>query len=137
MTPRQRLDEVTYIEFLAEWHEQMARDIRKLAGSLAEGLADSPISEQQSGQMPTATPVSRDRPLLTQQQLADRLGCNVRTLRRWVHEGRIPAPIRIGRAKRWDPDVIRELVRDGGDSALGRMSRERGCRGRPGRGGRR
>ena len=98
---------------LAEAAENLARACRRAAKASSIGLAESPGSEQQSHSMQVATPACQDRPLLTQQQLADRLGCNVRTLRRWAHEGLVPSPIKIGRALRWDPDVVDEFVRKG------------------------
>jgi excisionase family DNA binding protein len=51
--------------------------------------------------------------LMTQQDLAAYLGCNVRTLRRWGHEGRIPHPISIGRVQRWRRADVDRWLEDG------------------------
>ena len=59
----------------------------------------------------TQDPPTNGAALLTQQDLAAYLGCNVRTLRRWVHEGRIPAPcLSIGRVQRWRRSDVDRLL---------------------------
>jgi predicted site-specific integrase-resolvase len=47
--------------------------------------------------------------LMTQQDLAAYLGCNVRTLRRWRHLGWVPEPIEIGGALRWQRATVDAL----------------------------
>lgn len=39
--------------------------------------------------------------LLTAREVADDLGIADSTLDRWIQEGRIPPPLRIGRNRRW------------------------------------
>lgn len=53
------------------------------------------------------------RPMLGYRELADYLGIGVRTCKRWVAEGEIPAPdLRLRGVVRWHPDTIdRWLVR--------------------------
>lgn len=39
--------------------------------------------------------------LLTPSEVAEFLGVDERTVRTWVHEKLVPAPITVGRVKRW------------------------------------
>ncbi|MCC6897525.1 MAG: MerR family transcriptional regulator, partial [Polyangiaceae bacterium] len=41
---------------------------------------------------------------------AEVLGCDVRTLRRWKHEGRLPPPLLLGRSPKWRRAEIAALV---------------------------
>lgn len=50
--------------------------------------------------------------LLTATELAEYLKIHVRTVRRWVREGRLPA-IRMGRGLRFASDDVDEAVRRG------------------------
>lgn len=47
--------------------------------------------------------------LLTPKDVAELLQISVRTLERWVAEGKLPA-IRLGRLIRFDPDDIRKFI---------------------------
>ena len=53
------------------------------------------------------------RQLLDEQKVADRLGLSVKTLRRWRWAGHPPEFIKIGRAVRYDPEVIEALIAAG------------------------
>ncbi len=68
-------------------------------------------------QPPTAAPQS-DRPepaplLLSAADLAKQLGVSVRTIRRLDLEGKLPAPVKIGRAVRWPRQAIVEWIAAG------------------------
>lgn len=92
----------TALERIADAAEQLASACREAVRSSETRLADSREHEQVSREM-----APEPRRYLTAEALASRLDCDVRTLRRWVHEGLVPDPIVIGvSAKRWDPDVI-------------------------------
>jgi predicted DNA-binding transcriptional regulator AlpA len=57
--------------------------------------------------MKEVTSKMKDADLITSQVVADRLSISVRTLWRWVREGRIPEPIRVNRKMvRWKKSVI-------------------------------
>ncbi len=45
--------------------------------------------------------------LLTPGDLATLFGVGKSSIRGWVRDGRLPAPLRIGRAPRWAPESIR------------------------------
>ena len=65
---------------------------------------------QPHGLAPMPNPDPNDA-LLTADDLAARLRCNRRTLRRWRHLGVVPKPIEIAGALRWRPgDVDRWLA---------------------------
>lgn len=54
---------------------------------------------------------SKDADLITSRVVADRLSISVRTLWRWVSEGRIPEPIRVNRKMvRWKRIAIDEAI---------------------------
>ena len=44
--------------------------------------------------------------LLTPAQVSDLLGLGLRTVERLVEVGRLPAPLKLGRASRWRRDVL-------------------------------
>jgi excisionase family DNA binding protein len=48
---------------------------------------------------------------ITPDELAARLGCNTRTLRRWRQSGKVPKPVTIGYRPRWHRDVIEAFTR--------------------------
>lgn len=50
------------------------------------------------------------RSLITQAEAAERLNVSVVTLRRWVREGRVRGPIRIGRNAYYQPETIRDFI---------------------------
>ena len=51
--------------------------------------------------------------LLNEFEAAERLGLSVKTLRRWRWAGRPPAFVKIGRAVRYEPEVIEALIAAG------------------------
>ena len=51
--------------------------------------------------------------LLNEFEAADRLGLSVKTLRRWRWAGRPPNFVKIGRAVRYEPAVIENLIAAG------------------------
>lgn len=48
--------------------------------------------------------------LFSPAQLAERLGVNTRTVRRLVLAGRVPEPLKIGRAVRWPRKAIERWI---------------------------
>ena len=62
--------------------------------------------------MAERSPEYRPR-LLDEHKAADRLGPSVKTLRKWRWAGRPPAFVKIGKAVRYDPDVIEALIAAG------------------------
>ena len=44
--------------------------------------------------------------LLTPAQVANLLGTSIRTVERLVEVGRLPPPLKLGRARRWRRDVL-------------------------------
>jgi predicted DNA-binding transcriptional regulator AlpA len=69
--------------------------LRQRLADVVEGQLD-PLTHMLDMQDPQTTDA-----LLTADDLAARLRCNPRTLRRWRHLGWVPEPIMIGRAVRW------------------------------------
>ena len=57
-------------------------------------LLGTVIDELRRGNAPPAE-------LLTQGEIAELLRVDERTVRTWVHEELVPAPITVGRVKRW------------------------------------
>ena len=51
--------------------------------------------------------------LLNEFEAADRLGISAKTLRRWRWAGRPPAFVKIGRAVRYEPAVVEDLIAAG------------------------
>lgn len=78
-------------------HEALAE---VLAGKLA------PLVAQELARLLEQTPPPADPTLLDVAALAARLNVSARTVRRLDATGKIPQPIRIGRALRWHPDEI-------------------------------
>jgi predicted DNA-binding transcriptional regulator AlpA len=90
------------LEQIADAAERLASACREAVRTSKDRLADSRQHEQLS---PGMAP-ERSR-YLTQKALAALLDCDVRTLRRWTHEGLVPAPILIGHgAPRWERCII-------------------------------
>ena len=89
---------------IADVLELMARRIRQAAEDGEDGIAilrDQLADGLQPRRLTTMPTNNESDTLLTAQGLADLLGCDVRSLRRWRHEGRIPEPLYIGRVQRW------------------------------------
>ncbi|MGH2718639.1 MAG: helix-turn-helix transcriptional regulator [Actinomycetota bacterium] len=49
-------------------------------------------------------------PLISVEELADILGVPVNTVYKWRHRGLGPAPIRVGRFLRFDPEDVRSWL---------------------------
>jgi excisionase family DNA binding protein len=95
---------------VAQILEQLAAQLReKGLAVLGDRLAH--VARQPNPLTPMIT--TNVAALMTQQDLAAYLGCNVRTLRRWGHEGRIPHPISIGRVQRWRRADVDRWLEDG------------------------
>jgi predicted DNA-binding transcriptional regulator AlpA len=108
---------------LADLHAALAEVYRGVAEKTSgSSLAAPRAGEQLSTVMPATQTSAPGRQLLSQKALADRLDCDVRTLRRWTHLGEVPAPIMIGGAKRWDPDDVDRWLASRQDGARGRAS---------------
>jgi excisionase family DNA binding protein len=56
-------------------------------------------------------------PLLSPDELAVRYQVTGKTIRRWWHEGRIPAAVAVGRTLRFDPEEVAEALRSDANSA--------------------
>ena len=67
-----------------------------LEKSIAEGLKSPP--DETHGEL---------EPLLTTRDIATILGCETRSVHRWLREGVVPGPIRIGGVLRWYAPSIR------------------------------
>jgi len=51
------------------------------------------------------------KPLMTIKEIADLLRLSKRTVENMIRDGRAPPFFRMGRVRRWDPDVFQEWVR--------------------------
>jgi excisionase family DNA binding protein len=69
--------------------------------------------------MPTDTANAHLRQLLRTREVAERLAIDVRTVRRYVTDGLLPA-IRIGGSVRFDPDDVDSVIAAGRTSGAGR-----------------
>lgn len=86
---------------LAELHTEIAGVYRDLAGiQLADLPASRLMDREPSG------PSERFPRLLTVHDLAHRLQCNERTVRRWREEGRLPRAVVLGGVVRWTPEAV-------------------------------
>ena len=98
---------------IADILELMSRRIRQAAEDGEDGIAllrDQLADGLQPRRLTTMPTNNESDALLTAQDLADYLGCNVRSLRRWRHMGLLPAPLLIGGVQRWRrADVDRRL----------------------------
>ena len=54
-----------------------------------------------------------NRLLVTANEIAEMVGVSSRTIWRWDSSGKVPKPIRIGKAVRWRRQDIDEWVKDG------------------------
>ena len=59
-----------------------------------------------------SSPVSVPRPWLTSGQVARRLQVTLTTVARWANQGRLAHRRTPGGHRRYDPDLIDQLVRD-------------------------
>lgn len=59
----------------------------------------------------SALPALSDDVLVSRAEFATRLRVSLATLHRWVADGTIPAPARIGRRAVWHVDVVRQTLR--------------------------
>ena len=90
--------------------ETAARVRRDGLAALGDRLAH--VDVQPHGLAPMPNPDTNDA-LLTADDLAARLGCKKRTLRRWRHLGLLPEAITIGRALRWRESVVDAWIAGG------------------------
>ena len=51
------------------------------------------------------------KPLMTIKDIAELLRVSERTVENMIKDGRAPPFMRMGRVRRWDPDVLQEWVR--------------------------
>jgi excisionase family DNA binding protein len=56
--------------------------------------------------MTTTTPT-----YLRLQEVADLLRVSTQTIRRWVHEGKLPPPVGLGRKQLWEAAAVEEALR--------------------------
>ena len=84
--------------------------VGRLARHLEDGLADL------GGSAPHATvptqPVAGPDALMDAKQVAALFGVGVRTLRRWRHEKRIPAPLKLKGPLRWRRSDVERWLED-------------------------
>ena len=50
-------------------------------------------------------------PLLTKSDLARRFDITIRTLERWLQNGKLPQPVRLDGAPRWRPEAVEQFER--------------------------
>lgn len=55
--------------------------------------------------------------MLTTKEVADLLCITRRTLNRWIHLGKVPKPINIGRKNLWKEADIKALIEDASSKA--------------------
>lgn len=53
-----------------------------------------------------------DADVLTQREVAERLGIAVRTLRQWVQDDYFPPPMRVGRKPYYSEQVVKDWIDD-------------------------
>ena len=99
--PADQVDDARVAAEVARILESLAAQIRQNGLERVGDLLADGQPNQLTVMPETQDPPINDDALLSAQGLAEYLGVNVRTLRRWRHEGRIPDPISIGRAQRW------------------------------------
>ena len=63
-----------------------------------------------TAKLPPADGVGELEPLLTTRDVARLLGCEQRSVHRWLRDGVIPEPIRIGGVLRWYAPTIRGWI---------------------------
>ena len=80
----------------------------RIAANLRSGLADLSHGEPSA----TVKPATVANDLIEADELAAMLRIDIRTLRRWRHEGRLPKPIRGGRGLRWERRIIEKWIQE-------------------------
>jgi len=91
---------------LANHLSDLAQAVQRVAEDLRCGLADGGDGGLHGGVPPDA--------LLDSAQVAEMFDINIRTLRRWRHEGRVPPPLKMKGPLRWRrADVHRWLEERG------------------------
>jgi predicted DNA-binding transcriptional regulator AlpA len=58
-----------------------------------------------------ATTLEKTKQFLRKKQLAERYQCTTRTIDRWVDDGKLPQPIRIGDVPMWDLGEVEKVER--------------------------
>lgn len=56
--------------------------------------------------------ISKDEPLITEQQVADMLYVSVSVVRKWRALKRAPEFVKFGRSIRYEPEIVREFKRN-------------------------
>lgn len=112
-TPAQAADGATFRR-LAELHAEMSGIYAEFAGDPQIRLADGGDPSVMDPMGSPHGPGAKVPTLLTARDLAERLGVDVRTVRRWRSAGRLPRAIELGGVVRWDPAVVREWIASGG-----------------------
>ncbi|MBK7877793.1 MAG: helix-turn-helix domain-containing protein [Planctomycetes bacterium] len=97
---RQRAVEERQIELLEAILEELrARPIAPSVVASAATADPATVTPPPTTPTPRATaPASR---LLTTHEVADRLACDARTVRRWARLGQLLRPIKVGNRLRW------------------------------------
>lgn len=57
--------------------------------------------------------------LISAKELAERLGISIRTLEDLIVRGEIPSPMRFGRARRWEPELVERWIKKKAEDAAG------------------
>ena len=101
-----------------------AGEVEILLGSAGSGLATSGESrpcvvtgeEPASAMIPTTKPTvpAPEAALMTAKQVAQHLGCDQRTARRWRQTRGFPAPIKVGRSRRWRRRDVERWIEERG-----------------------
>ena len=91
----------------------VAEEIAKGTAPVLDALANLPVSRSLTG-------------LMTADEVADHLQIDIRTLQRLVHEGAVPAPLRIGgRIPRWRREDVDAWLAAGGNPVPRRLRSSR------------
>ena len=93
---------------LARHLEALALAAQLVVQDLRSGLADPSHGEPSA----TVKPATVANDLIEADELAAMLRIDIRTLRRWRHEGRLPKPIRGGRGLRWERRIIEKWIQE-------------------------
>jgi predicted DNA-binding transcriptional regulator AlpA len=90
-----------HLEALAHAAQLVAQDLRSGLADLSHGAPSAPV---------TLPAPATD--LLEAHEFAARLRINIRTLRRWRLEGRVPKPLRGKGPLRWDRTSVEQWLQE-------------------------
>ena len=100
----------------------VADALRSAAGGLAEAARLLDEAEEFAGiplaawprqaVMDGSVPSSRPKPLLSARGVAERLGVDPKTVRRWREAGKLPPAIDVAGVLRWRPEEIEAWLRE-------------------------